>query len=306
MNRPFRLRYVNQLVGSFVLLIVLLILAGLLLVSQQRELFESQFVLRSLVPEHRLGGLREGTDVLMLGQRVGEVKTIRYLTDEEIQKLGPDAQLDGQPLNVLVELRINMNVKDQIFTDSVAHIHRKLAGAGDAYIEIVRGRAVPRTLLEEGDQIKLIPGSEPGQELAEIRDSVLTVRDAFVSVRNSMVPAFEQFGDASERFGEASDSLNDTNQRIQSVVDDVQDVTPRLDEFTRSAQELVDSSQEVVDTLQSETDQLPGTVRDVRKTVNGAQEVVEGLRQHWLLRRYVDQGDDRPIRSSEVGRGGHW
>ena len=78
MNEPYRLRYTNQIVGSFLaafLLILFLLLVYTLRVSRKVEY--------SLVlSEDQLSDLKSGAEVIILGESAGSVKSISYLDGE--------------------------------------------------------------------------------------------------------------------------------------------------------------------------------------------------------------------------------
>lgn len=321
MIRPFRLRYVNQLVGSFVLLIVLLMVSGALLIAQRKDLFEARYNVLAFLAETELGGIAVGTNVYVLGQRAGQIRDIRYVTNSDVEKYekytSPRGELEN---NVIIRIELNESVKSEVFVDSVGHVKRKLAGAGETYIDVVRGRRAQQPL-EEGGVLRLVPSKEAGQELQEMVERLDKVKNAFEDVRDAMVPAFEKFEKAAENvdrtagdigtmsrdLSETSHDFSETSREFRSVAEDFQEVTPRLGPLVDETQRTVNIAEDVFKSVREETDQLPGTVNQVHDTLDGAQDVIDGLRRHWLLRRYVDQDKRHKLISpSEVGRGGSW
>ena len=284
MNEPIRLRYVNQLVGAFILLIVALLLVGTVIVVRQQEIFVPEYEIFAFVAETELKGLGKGTEVLVLGRQAGEIDDIRYF----------DGERDGK--NVRVSMKIKETFRDKIFTDSVAHLKRRLAGAGEAYLEITRGPRHQTVLPTRGD-LKVVSEPEPASELARVTGMIDDIRGYFEDVRNSMVDAFD-------RFGTAADTFNASNEQLQGVLTELEDFAPRLTPLAEKSETFLESSQEVVDALRAETENLPGTVLKLQDDLDGAQEIIEGIRSHWLLRRYIDRGDaDTLISPSQMGRG---
>lgn len=326
MNRPYKLRFVNQLVGSFLLLVVVFLLTVVMFAARTQEWFVPRHELIAMLPESELDGLTRGTPIQILGRRAGEIAHIEYADD-------------GQMLRITMS--ISNHFLDLIYTDSIVHVKRRLAGAGDAYLEITRGPRHDEPVRPPA-VLQVATEPAPADELHQMTEMVGQVRDSVAEVRDSMVSAFAQFHDTSaqvsdsnrqlqdilqgweqftprldpmadefvesnRQFQQTNTVIRDSNDQLQSVLRDVQDMTPRWKVVTGQAEELLSTSQEVADSLRDESRDLPGTVEEFRHTVDGAQEVINGLRQHWLLRRYVDQPEPtQMIPPSKISPGGMW
>lgn len=288
MNKSLKLRYVNQLVGSLVLAVVALLIVGLVLVARRQELFVRTYELRAALAEKDLGGLRQGSQVMLLGRVVGTLRAIEYAPVEDPQATG-----------LLLRLSMREDPEWPIYAGSVAQIKRHLAGAGEAFLEIQRPER-QQQVLTNGDTIPI--QLEPAA--TDRLDAVVTIMERigrrFDEVRDSMVPAFEQFQSTTEH-------LDQTNSELGRVVGDFQQFSPQLAPLTAQARGVLDASQEVVDALREETDQLPGTVDQFQGNLSTAQDVLDGMRSHWLLRRYIDSPDEsETIAPAAVGRGDIW
>ncbi len=288
MNKSLKLRYVNQLVGGLVLAVALLLVVGLVLVGRRQEWFEQRFELRAALAEKDLDGLHQGSQVIMLGKVIGSLRAIEYAP-----------VIDPQATGLLLRLAIRQDPNWPIYTGSVARIKRHLAGAGEAYLEIQRPER-QHAEMQDGDFIAILLDPAPTDRLDRVVEMIEQIRGDFDKVRQSMVPAFEQFN-------ETSQNLDQTNTELSRVVRDFQDFSPRLAPLAEQTRAVLESSQEVVDSIRSETDQLPGTVDQLQGNLSTAQDVLDGLRSHWLLRRYIDQSDEsQTIPTAEVGRGDVW
>lgn len=314
MGRAYRLRYVNQFVGGFVVLVLLLLVGAAILVGQRQEWFADTFVVFATLEEKDLDGVREGTEVIMLGQRAGRVAVIEYLPNRAWLRL---------------TLVLRQRFADQIYEDSVVAIKRKVAGVGDAYLEITRPGvfdAATARRYELGSPDLLVVAEPPVEDqFRDITRMMDDIRQSFSDVRDAFIPALE-------RWESAGENIERSNEDLQAVIADLRRVTPRLDGLVDQTESVLSGHQQVIDTVRAETDQLPGTVLQLRNTLDGAQEVVddlrgetqqlpgtveqfqqtlggaqeivEGLRQHWLLRRYIDQHPTSPmIPPSNLGRG---
>ena len=81
MQQRFHFRYVNELVGAFVLLALVLLVAGIFLTARSQGWFAPRYRFELLLPEKGTAGLSVGNDVFILGQSVGNVENLRVATD---------------------------------------------------------------------------------------------------------------------------------------------------------------------------------------------------------------------------------
>lgn len=310
MNAPTRLRYVNQVVGTFLIIVVLLVLAAVIIVSRERMFFAERYPFFAYVTEAELGGLLRGGEIFILGRRAGEVANIRYVTEP---------RADGR--NVEIELAIRSPYQDEIFVDSVLHIRRRLSGVGEAFVEITRGPE-HNVVLPPGGTIRFIAVEvTPTTEFGRITDMMGEIREDFRLTRESMVRAFDQFQVTNEQVGKS-------NERIQPVITDLQEFTPRLspmadksdrvlsdlEDFAPRLSPLAEKSDRVLDTtqeaagrLRDEAEAFAGTGEKMHDGLDNANRVLEGMKRHWLLRRYIEQGKgDKMLSPAQYGGGGYW
>ena len=286
MNRPYKLRFVNQLVGSFLLLVVMVLLVVVMFAARTQEWFVPHHDVTAHLPEDELDGLARGTPVQILGRRAGEVRQIEYANEGQMLRL---------------TLSISDRYFDQIYADSVVRVKRRLAGAGDAYLEITRGPLHAEPVSPQA-VLQVATEPAPSDELRHITEMVGQVRDSVADVRDTMVRTFTQFEQTSlevsdsnrqlqnvlqdwerftprldpmadefvesnRQFQQTTSVIRDSNQQLQSVLRDVQEMTPRWKVVTGQAEQLLSTTQEVADTMRDESRDLPGTVSEFRQTV---------------------------------------
>ncbi|MBX3413939.1 MAG: MCE family protein [Pirellulales bacterium] len=326
MNKPYKLRYVNQLVGTFLLLVVLLVLLGVFFVARTQSWFMGRHDLVAYLPESQLDGLQRGTPIIVLGRSIGEISSISYAPDGE---------------NLQVTLSINQAWRNQIFVDSQIRIRRRLAGAGEAYLEITRG---PNHDIVATPSTPLAIISEPGptDDMAKITQMFVDARDSIRMAQESISSGFTKLEDTSAKLDDSNAQLQDilrdvkefsprlspladqyesmardirvtneevrqSNVQLQSALTDVQQVTPKLEPLANQAQQLLSTSQDVMSALRAETESLPGTVDKFRADLDGAQEVIDGMKQNWLIRRYLEKPHPSSmIPPARVSPGGPW
>ena len=75
MNKPFKFRYVNEIVGVFVLVVVAALIVGIILAGRAQEWFVPVHHLVLDFPEEGSLGLQKGAEVQILGTPVGVVSS---------------------------------------------------------------------------------------------------------------------------------------------------------------------------------------------------------------------------------------
>ena len=125
--RQPKFRYTNETVGLFVLITLLIFVAGLIYSGQVRKWFNPGETLKVVLPDEGLFGLTEGSAVEILGTRAGEVRDIVINPDQKIH----------------ANVRIDSDMAVFVRSDSKAAIRMTFGIAGDAYLEITRGTGAP-------------------------------------------------------------------------------------------------------------------------------------------------------------------
>ncbi|MBW2442850.1 MAG: MCE family protein, partial [Deltaproteobacteria bacterium] len=122
-----KFRYTNETVGLFVLITLLIFGAGLIYSGQVLKWFNPGETLKVVLPDDGLFGLTEGSMVEILGTRAGQIQEIVINPNQKIHAIA----------------RIDSDMAVFVRSDSRASIRRTFGIAGDAYLEITRGRGLP-------------------------------------------------------------------------------------------------------------------------------------------------------------------
>ena len=115
--QPTKFRYTNEAVGLFVLMTLLIFIAGLIYSGRVSEWFNPGETLRVLLPDDGLSGLTRGSTVEILGTKAGEVREIVINPSEKIY----------------AEVRIDREMALFVRSDSKATIRRTFGIAGDRF-----------------------------------------------------------------------------------------------------------------------------------------------------------------------------
>lgn len=298
MNEPYRLRYTNQIVGAFlviVLLFVILLLAVLLragnfLADHQRYWIE--------IDQDEIGDLHKGAEVTILGERAGTVEDIRYV-----------AQTD----QVRVDLHIDPAMGDEIFADSFVQMERKF-GVGAPILVIRRGSNDQRqpTRLASGSRLKIVQSEsdrvdQMARELESASESIRLIQqqlsptlsdisdsaDRFNgSLDDSVDPAFARFGQASDSIYNTSEAVRpETLETLQAVQSATENLESRVATLTEKIETLVENdmrdtlvevrqSSDDISTAAKTVDQTTQDVnQDVAKTLETLREAAEQVQQ---------------------------
>jgi phospholipid/cholesterol/gamma-HCH transport system substrate-binding protein len=181
---------INLTVGAFVLTALVALAIGILSLSAESGLFQTQYRLTGNFKN--VLGLLPGAPVWLGGKEVGRVDRIRF------QPMTADVP-------VLVVLRINEDVQDRIRDDSVASIGT-IGLLGDSYVEISFGSAGAAVLLD-GDEIDTADPANVGALMSEGRNALASINELSGSL-NSVVQTFTEKQGA-ERAVEAIDAVSD-------------------------------------------------------------------------------------------------
>ena len=277
-TKPFKFRYVNEITGVFVLLIVALLVAGIILAGRAQGWFEPQSRITLLFPEEGSLGVQEGTRIQILQTTVGSV-------DKMI------VQADGH-------MRAQARIKGDFFRwfvrqDSKAVVKKAFAVAGETFVEISRGRGAP--MPKEGAELTCVSDVELIQLaqdiLKQVRGAVEEYTRLAADLRNPNGPLLQLLSHLSQiaaglekgegpagkllRDPAMAQQINDAMAEVRRILADVRQATAQLPAMAKTAGgEVKDAS---------------GLVLQTQSAIREAEKLIEGIQKHWLLRRYVDQ-----------------
>ncbi len=300
MSKPFKFRFVNEIVGFFVLLVLALVIAGIVFAGRAQGWFEPTHEVRVEFPDAEGSmGLRPGSEVRVLDTPAGIVRDIEPREDGIMEGV----------------FRIRGRFYQYVRQDSTGVVMRAFAVAGDAYVEITRGRGDP--LPEDHPYIPIVRDTE----LLDLAESLLD------EVRATTVPAIEQLQilleEATELTVELRDPEGDVQQMLASVnrmvqgveagegavgkllrdpemADEVAQLVTRVGTLLEEVQLILEDVgrataqlPHMTDRLAGELEDVPGLVYQTQATLQEAEVLLSGIQRHWLLRRYVER-DERP------------
>ena len=127
MEERFKFRRVNEITGTFVLVVVAVLIAAVVWTGHSQRWFKSRVTLRIVLPEAGAAGIRQGSEVYFLGTLVGSVSDVIVDTTGRME----------------AEANIRRDFFRFVRADSSAVVKKKFGVAGDSFFEITRGQGQP-------------------------------------------------------------------------------------------------------------------------------------------------------------------
>jgi phospholipid/cholesterol/gamma-HCH transport system substrate-binding protein len=277
MSKPFKFRYVNEITGAFVLLILALLVAGVIFAGKAQGWFRPEYRLTLLFPPEGSLGVQEGTRVVCLGTTIGTIERMSVADDGAMQGR---ARIKGEFFRFLRN-------------DSKALVKKAFGIAGETFIEISKGVATP--LPKEGAELACQNDTEMLKEiqgtLDKIQKTIVEYKNLAADLRSTNGPLLQFVGHLNEiaagiqkgegtigkilRDPQMAQQLADALAQVQKILGDVKQTTGQLPAIAKTASgEVRDAS---------------GVMLQTQSAIREAEKLIEGLQKHWLLRKYVDQ-----------------
>ncbi len=316
MNEPYRLRYANQIVGGFLLVLCVSTIAiGIAVTRVSRILVKPDRFLVNL-NEDDSTALQVGTEVIQLGKRIGQVEGLEY------------AESNGM---ITVTLAIDPAYSKQITSGTELSLERKF-GLGAAFIKVRRtnndlGQARP---LPSGSLIQNFRGEidrveKMSDDFHGVADSVQSVQREMspalksidlaakkmeTSFENSFDPAFDQGKKAFESVENTSEAFRldaiDTLNQLQSTTMNLDaKISELIASANASASAATIASESVTNTstsINTKSDQLnreiSETLKFMRDAVTSVQRLSEETRE--LVRVLHGEAEELPGTTEQI------
>jgi phospholipid/cholesterol/gamma-HCH transport system substrate-binding protein len=235
----FRFRRVNEITGTFVLVVIAVLIASVIWTGRSQRWFKSNVSLRISLPEAGAAGIRQGSEVYFLGTRVGSVA---------------DVDVDD---NGRMEARVGIRRDFFRFVraDSSALVKKKFGVAGDSFFEITRGTGQP--LPEENAAIIC---KEQFQSALE---------SAIEEIRGEALVVLKKTSAGLDTWTKLGADLRETRQRLDQVTVHLENLASGVEQGKGTIGKLLtdpalaDDSQKLVarlDTLAASLQQGKGTL----------------------------------------------
>jgi phospholipid/cholesterol/gamma-HCH transport system substrate-binding protein len=306
-DHRFKFRRVNELTGTFVLIVVALLIATVVWTGRSQRWFKSSVPLRIALPEAGAAGIRQGSEVYFLGTLVGTISDV--VVDEK-----------GR-------MEAEANIRRDFFlfvrSDSSAVVKKKFGVAGDSFFEITRGQGQPlpeknasivcneqlqsalESAIEEIRRETLLVLKKTstgldtwtllGADLRETRQHLdqLTVR------LESMAAGVEQGkGTVGKLLTDTglADEAQEAVAQANEAMSQLQSVVTNLNAAVKNVRAATERLPEITGAVADEARDLPGLVQQTQSSMREAERLIEAMQKNWLVRKHVNPTNPPPLR----------
>lgn len=309
MQEDFKSKHVHAITGTFVLGVIGVLIVALVFAARSQRWFIGNAALRIALPEAGAAGIRQGSDVYLLGTLVGSVSDVR---------VDQSGRMDA-------DVKIRRDFYLFLRTDSTAVVKKKFGVVGDAYFELTRGRSDP---LPEKNAVIACADPLPG-----------AVESAIEEVRYEAVPALRKLSAGLDTWNALGTNLIVSQSRFEEVIARVENVIAalqqgegtagrlltdpsvanELESFLNKANQTADELKVTIHNLRvasvevhrastnlpgisgvlsREARELPGLALQMHTSMREMERLMEAMQRHWLVRKYVDPINPPPLRPS--------
>ncbi|AHF94799.1 hypothetical protein OPIT5_27315 [Opitutaceae bacterium TAV5] len=306
MEEHFKFRHVHSITGTFVLVVLVILVAALVFAGRSQRWFIGNVALQIVLPEEGAAGIRQGSEVYFLGTLVGSVSDVRV----------------DQAGRMEAEANIRRDFFLFVRADSSAVVKRKF-GVGDAYFEITRGHGAP------------LPNNGASIVCNEQLPSALET--AIEEIRSEAVPALKKLNAGLDTWTVLGSGLATTREgidqlivRANGILKDLQEgkgtagklltdpaaaeelktllgkANRSMDELQVTLTDLRTTSENlqlasanlpaISDTIGAEVKDLPGLVLQTQISLRELERLIEAMQKQWLWRKHVNKTDPPPLR----------
>jgi len=158
MNQPFKFRFVNEIVGVFVLGAIVLLIAGIFLAGRAQGFFESKFKLHTeFATEEGSFGLQKGSDVRIRDAVAGTISSI----------------IPSSNGILTATMVIKESFHPFVRINSRAIAKKALIITGDSYVDISSGN-MSDPIMPDGSMIKCVKDTQIIEQATRLIDDLHT------------------------------------------------------------------------------------------------------------------------------------
>ena len=216
MQKPFKFRYVNEIAGAFVILLIFLLTSGVVLSGRLRGWFKPVRIYEVVLPETGTNGIRQGSEVHILGNRAGSVQKVELRHKHETGMVHIKNVPPGD-LELVAVLEVRSDFVIFVGKESKAILKHDLGGFGAPYIEITKGTTPAGPEVRE---LPLIPSVDVQDELTA------TVKE----IRDEVVPAIKEVQKTTAAIGVLANTLSSPDKPFQESIAGAVEILDRVNE----------------------------------------------------------------------------
>jgi phospholipid/cholesterol/gamma-HCH transport system substrate-binding protein len=302
----FKFRRVNEITGTFVLVVLAVLIAAVVWTGRSQRWFKSNVTLRIILPADGAAGIRQGSEVYFLGTLVGSVSSV------EVDEKG----------RMEAEANIRRDFFRFVRADSSAVVKKKFGVAGDSFFEITRGKGQPLPVKDASIVCKEQFQSALEAAVEEIRAETMLVLkkfnaglDTWTTLGTNLITTRERLDQLVGRVDSmatdvqagkgtvgklltdpaAADELKTLLVNANHSVDKLQVTLKNLQTASDNAQLASTHLPAISEAIGNEAKDLSGLVLQTQTSMREVERLVEAMQRHWLLRKYVNHTNPPPL-----------
>ena len=303
----FKFRRVNEITGTFVLVVVAVLIAAVVWTGHSQRWFKSRVTLRIVLPEAGAAGIRQGSEVYFLGTLVGSVSYV------EVDEKG----------RMEAEANIRRDFFRFVRADSSAVIKKKFGVAGDSFFEVTRGEGKPlpeknasivcneqfQSALEAAiedirrETLQALKKTSAGLDTwTALGTNLITTQERLeqlIGRLNLIVAGVEQGkGTAGRLISDPAlaDEAQNLLARANATMGELQGMVTNLNVVVKNVQNGTTRLPEITGAVADEAKDLPGLVRQTQASMREMERLIEAMQRTWLLRKYVNPTNPPSLR----------
>ena len=306
MKQRFTFRHVNEITGTFVILVVVALIAAIVWTGYRQRWFRGTVTLQIVLPEAGAAGIRQGSEVYFLGTLVGTVSQVI--------------------VDAAGRMEARTTIRSDFFrfvrADSSAVVKKKFGVAGDAYFEITRGQGPPLPKKDASIICRELPGTME-TAIEAVRRAVLPVLEKLSVGLDTWTTLGEKLSTGADAWTKLGTNLDESRQHLDQLIARLNGIVAGIEQGKGTAGKLLtdpaladdlkiilDKGNVSMDQLQTilkdvqmagthlsavsealatEAQDLPGLVLQTQQTLHELERLIEGVQKHWLIRKYIEQ-----------------
>ena len=306
MKQRFKFRHVNEITGTFVILVVVALVSAIVWTGYRQRWFRGTVTLRIVLPEAGAAGIRQGSQVYFLGTLVG---TVFDVVVDEAGRMEAGTTIRSDFFRFVRE-------------DSSAVVKKKFGVAGDAYFEITRGQGEPLPRKDASIVCRELPGTMESA-IEEVRRAALPVLEKLSAGLDTWTTLGEKLSTGADAWTKLGTNLDESRQHLDQLIARLDGIVAGVEQGKGTAGKLLTDSaladdlktilakgnvsmdqlqailedvqlagthlSAVSEALAAEAEDLPGLVLQTQQTLHELERLIEGVQKHWLIRKYVEQ-----------------
>ncbi|HAN31835.1 MAG TPA: hypothetical protein DCQ06_09585 [Myxococcales bacterium] len=265
MSQSFKLRYQNEIVGTFVLVGIALVFALLLLMARSQQWFEETFQCEIRFRSGNVALISDGMQLRIRSQVIGQVTSSKY---------------DGTS-RLVVKAAIGTRYRQAVHKDTEAVLYTPIAGLpGEPYIELKGGKSPDP--IAEGAVLQ----GRAAEDLLQLATDVLT------DTQRHLGPTLREVHRLTERLNLAMDALAKDNDPVDTALA-VARLGLRLEKSLQSIERVISGLERVMDSVEKGEGVVnkmltdPKMVRQVTTLIEATRNAANGLSRSLLIANQV-------------------